>query len=89
MEGIKRITDTIFEETGSNTPYDDAFRTMMGKSGVLRVAFINEMFHPSRPIKSDTKIVKLSALFLSCWSMLMNFTILRRLLLTSIFCLPI
>ena len=56
MEGIKRITDTIYEETGSNTPYDDAFRTMMGKNGVLRVAFINEMFHPSRPIKPDTRI---------------------------------
>ena len=58
MEDRKRTSDTISEETDrtSNTPYDDAFRTMMGKSGVLRVAFINEMFHPSRPIKPDTKI---------------------------------
>ena len=42
MEGIKRITDTISVETDStsNTSYDDAFRTMMGKGGVLRAAFI-------------------------------------------------
>lgn len=40
MEGINRIADTIYEETSSNTPYDDAFRTMMGKGGVLRAAFI-------------------------------------------------
>ena len=42
MEDSKRTSDTISEETDrtSNTPYDDAFRTMMGKGGVLRAAFI-------------------------------------------------
>ena len=57
MEDIK-ITDIFSDETDStsNTPYNDAFRTMMGKSGTLRIAFINEMFHPSRPIKPDARI---------------------------------
>ncbi|MDD6428359.1 MAG: hypothetical protein PUF90_02635 [Lachnospiraceae bacterium] len=45
-------------ENSSNTPYDDVFRTMMGKSGSLRVAFLNEMFHPAKPISTDARIVE-------------------------------
>lgn len=40
----------------SSTPYDDAFKTMMAKSGNLRLAFINEMFHLKEPLKPDTQI---------------------------------
>lgn len=44
----------------SNTPYDDAFRTMVTKSGNLRLPFINEMFHPDIPLKPGTPIENVS-----------------------------
>lgn len=43
-------------EKQSNTPYDDAFRTMIVKSGNLRIPFINEMFRLAVPIPQNTPI---------------------------------
>lgn len=47
-------------EKTSNTPYDDAFRTMVTKSGNLRLPFINEMFHPDSPLQPGTPIENVS-----------------------------
>lgn len=40
----------------SSFPYDDAFRTMVEKSGNLRIPFINEMFQLETPIQANTPI---------------------------------
>lgn len=45
----------------SNTPYDDAFHTMIRKSGSLRLPFINEMFHLKNPLPAGTRIESISS----------------------------
>lgn len=44
-------------EAISNTPYDDAFRTLVTKGGNLIIPFINEMFRGERPVKMNASIV--------------------------------
>lgn len=42
------------------TPYDDVFRTMLVKSGKLRIPFVNEMFRLHDPFPTNTPITNLS-----------------------------
>lgn len=53
---IKQEKRTEDSGNRSNTPYDDAFRTMIEKGGKLRIPFLNEMFHLKDPIAPDTLI---------------------------------
>lgn len=45
------------DEALSNTPYDDAFRTLVTKGGNLIIPFINELFKSDKPIQPDAVIV--------------------------------
>lgn len=42
------------------TPYDDVFRTMLVKSGKMRIPFVNEMFRLHDPFPENTRITNLS-----------------------------